>query len=169
MNIESLTSQLKTPDSILSLSQDMIFFILVAVAALIIAFTIGRNKIVSILFASYISTAVIGIIPEQIIGDWTYRLGLFIGIFALLMVFARRSLEISFVGSKSSYLWQLVVMSALTVIMILSIVVSIFPMNTAGNLISMNVYEYLVSPDYRFVWFIAPLLFLFFIQKKLAR
>ncbi|MFZ5982534.1 MAG: hypothetical protein ACOYS2_03125, partial [Patescibacteria group bacterium] len=86
-----------------------------------------------------------------------------------LTVFGKELFDIYISGSGTGFLWRVFVMSFLEVVLIFSVVFSFLPRKTALEWISGDALNYLAGDWFRFVWAVAPLLFLFVIHKKINR
>lgn len=166
MNLDSIIS--KTGLS-WNLTQDVTFLIIIIAASFVFGLFIGRYKLITILINIYVSLALLAAVPEKYLTGYNYELIFFLALVVILTLFGRQLFEIHISGSGKGFMWRVFVMSFLEIILLASIIFSILPKDKALNFVSANVYHYLASSDWRFIWMAVPLVFIFIIHKRLNR
>jgi hypothetical protein len=145
--------------------QDFTFLIAVILLTIAVAFLVGRHRLISFLFGIYISLALLGAVSVKYIQDYLFQLVFFLVVLLVITIFGRKI--IGAYVSKSDFMWRIFVISFLEVMAVLSVVASILPKKTALEYISPNAYGYLISSEFYLLWLILPLIFVYFIRKRL--
>ncbi len=166
MNLNLIFSQVGIPSD---LAQDTILLIAVLLFSFIFGMFIGRYKLVTILINIYISLALLVIVPQGYLIDYSYKILFFLISLVILTLFSKRLFDISISGAGSGFLLRVFVMSFLEVMLLISSILYLMPKKEALGYISKTSYYYLVSPNFHFFWAIAPLIFIFMIYKRLNR
>lgn len=164
MDFNLILSQLGIPAN---LTQDVVLLLVVTVVSLALGFLLGRAKLVSILLNTYISLALLMVVPGEYLTNYTQRLLFFLALIVILTLVSKRAFEI-FISGRG-YLWRVLVLSFLEVLMVLSVALSLVPSDAALAYVSLNAYTYLTLPIYHFVWLVLPLIFVLLIQKNLSQ
>jgi len=163
MNLASILSKLGLAAS---LTQDITLLIVVVLASFLFGIFIGRARLVSVLINTYIAFALVVVIPASYLTDYTYKLLAFLVLVVILTLWGKRIFDVSFSGVGSGFMWKIFALSFLEVVLILSIVVSLIPKKEALAYVSTSSFGYLVADPMKLVWMAAPLIFLFFVQRK---
>jgi len=166
MNLSLIFSKLGFSTGI---SQNIILLLAIIFVSFIFGMFMGRYKLISILINIYASLAIVSAIPEKYLTDYSYKLIAFLLITVALTLAGKKLFEIHISGSGSGFLWRVFAMSFLEVVMLTSIILTFMPKKAALGYVSPSSYEYLASENARLIWLIAPLIFMFFIHKKLNR
>ncbi|MBI2050757.1 MAG: hypothetical protein HYT31_03035 [Parcubacteria group bacterium] len=136
---------------------DMFIIMFFLVASFVYGLTLGRDRIIMILIAIYITLAVVGAAPfmDQLIPPdanpnnvFMYRIVLFLGVFVALRALAR--------SDAPGEWWQIVVFSILHVGLLISITLSFIPEEYYGQLSQMT-RDWFVGEGAVFFWVIAPI------------
>lgn len=152
-----------------NLSQDISLLFLVIFVSFVFGMFIGRYKLLTILVNIYISLAVIAAVPKGFLASYSHNLIAFFSILIILTLISKKFFEVSISGAGSGFLWRVFAMSFLEVVLLISIAVSMVPEKVALGYVSATSYKYLASDNFRFIWTIAPLVFMFFIQRRSNR
>lgn len=142
-----------------------IFFI---VAAFLYGLSLGRDRVIVILVSIYMALAVINTAPY--LGDlsgkelsisfgqtFAFRVTLFFGVFiALFFLLSRSALSRTFGSSGSGGLVQVILFSFLHVGLLISVVLSFLPSETAGHLMPIT-RDIFMSDLGRFLWITTPI------------
>lgn len=166
MNLSLLLSKLGLSTNI---SQDITLLLVIIFVSFIFGMFMGRYKLISILINIYVSLAIISAVPEIYITDYTYRLSGFLIMVILLTLAGKKLFEIHISGAGTGFLWRVFAMSFLEVIMLISILLTFVPAKIALDYVSPTSYDYLASENARLIWLVAPMVFMFFIHKRLNR
>jgi hypothetical protein len=166
MNLSLIFSKLGIPAS---MSQDITLLLAIALISFVFGMFIGRYKLITVLINIYVSLALIAAVPEKYYTDYTYKLILFFVLLTILTIVSKRLFEIYISGSGSGFLWRVFAMSFLEVMMLISVTLTLLPKKVALEYVSLTSYEYLATDPAKLVWLVVPLLFMFFIHKRLNR
>ena len=147
-------------------SQDIMLVLFVALVSFVYGMLIGKYRLMTVLINTYVSFAIISVVPHKIFPDYTMELLAFFIILILLTVFNKRFFDLSFTGSGSSFLWRVFSMSFLQIVLLLSITFSITPKKVALTYVSSTAYAYLTKGWSPLVWMALPLVYMYFIYKK---
>ena len=127
---------------------------------------IGRFRLHNFLINTYISFALVQIIPKDAMSFTKYSSLLLFFLFLILLTLANKYLfEIHQYGSGLA-IWQVFVMSFLEIMLLLSIIFSFLSSKEALQYISANYLAYFIDPWWRVLWMAVPLLFLIVVKKR---
>ncbi|HLN18951.1 MAG TPA: hypothetical protein VK255_02150 [Patescibacteria group bacterium] len=163
MNLSSVLAKLGIATSF---TQDVTLLIVIALASFLFAVAIGKSRLAAVLVGSYISFALVSATPVSWLAISGYNLIAFLVIIIGITLWGKKMIDISIGGIGSGFMWKIFVMSFLEVVMILSIAVSLVPKKDALAYVSISSYGYLNNDPMRLIWMAAPLLFLFFVQRR---
>ena len=152
----------------LSASSAELVTLVLVLLAITVAFwlLIGRFRLHSVLLNIYISFALVGAIPKDVIGANVNLLVLiFLILIILLTLMGKYTFDIHLSGSGLAY-WQLLLMSFLEVGLIASIMATFVGDKTLLKFISKDALFYFSSPWAKFLWLALPLAFLAYINKR---
>jgi hypothetical protein len=148
------------------LTQDVSLVLIIFLASFLFGMLIGRNRIMAVLISTYVSFAMISVVPGNIWPNYNYKFFVFIGILAILTLANKRFLDVYFSGTGSSFLWKIFFISFLEIILVLSIGLSFLPAKEALGYVSVNAFGYLVLGWSKIFWMVAPLVFMFFFGRR---
>jgi hypothetical protein len=166
MNPITLLSNLGVPTN---LTQDIMLVLFVALASFIYGTLIGRFRLMTVLINIYVAFAVVTVIPEDLVADYNLKLLIFFILLVVMTFFNKRFFDISFSGSGTNYMLRVFSMSFLEIGLILSIAFSMVPKKVALGYVSVNAYNYLVAGYAPLVWMALPLIYMFFLYRKMHR
>lgn len=154
MNLNAILSKVGLGGSV---SQDVSALIIIGILSVVFGTVVGRQKSVPVLLSTYISMAIVSVLPADFLVD-SYKLILFLVLIVLFTLSGKRFLSGSLAfGSK---IWKLFVFSFLEIVFILSVIFSIIPQSIALGYVSFSAYGYFTSGWFPFIWLVAPLVFL---------
>jgi hypothetical protein len=129
-------------------------------------FLVGRFRLHNFLINIYISFSLVQVVPKDILPLPKNSSVLLFVIFVVLLTLINRYLfDIHQYGSGLA-IWQVLVMSFLEVVLLLSIILAFMPAKDVFPYFSKNSLGYFVDPWWRVGWMVAPLLFLVFVKKR---
>lgn len=152
-----------------AVGQDVTLFLALLLLSFIFGMLIGRYKLITILINIYVSVAVLSVVPKEYVSDYSSELVLFFLLLVGLTLISKRLFEIYISGSGSGFLWRVFAMSFLEVLFLMSVIFSIIPEKEALGYVSRNAYDLLASENARIFWMVSPMVFMFFIHKRLNR
>lgn len=145
---------------------EIVTLVLVVLAASAIFWLlIGRFRLHNFLINTYISFALAQIIPKNVMSfnKYSYLL-LFLILIVLLTLINKYLFDIHQYGSGLA-IWQVLIMSFLEIMLLLSIIFSLLPPKEVLQYISADYLKYFIDPWYRVLWMAMPLLFLVIVKK----
>ncbi|MFA6254666.1 MAG: hypothetical protein WC675_01380 [Patescibacteria group bacterium] len=155
---------------------DIVILLFFIVSVLIYSFTLGRNRIVSILISTYLALAVTTNLPYMdklttminSISVFSFQISAFLIVFALLFVFLSRSVLVQGFSSLSGGWWQVIIFSLLQVGLLASIILSFLPSVAVEHLSHFTQIVFL-SDLGKFCWIVLPILALVFFKGRGSR
>ena len=166
MNPITLLSNLGVPAN---LTQDIMLLLFVALASFIYGTLIGRWRLMTVLINIYVAFAVVMVIPAEIVADYNLKLLIFFVLIVVMTFFNKRFFDISFSGSGTNYMLRVFAMSFLEIALVLSIAFSMVPKKVALGYLSLNAYTYLIAGYAPLIWMALPLVYMFFMYRKMHR
>jgi hypothetical protein len=148
------------------LTQDVSLIIIILLASFLFGLLVGRHRIMAALISTYVSFALVSVVPKTFWSDDSYQFFAFLAIIIALTLANRRFLDVYFPGAGSGFSSKIYFISFLEIILILSIGLSFLPAKEALSYISANAYGYLVLGWSKIVWMAAPLVSMFFFGRR---
>ena len=152
----------------LSVASAQLVTLLLVLLAISVAFwlLVGRFRLHSVLINIYISFALVGAFPKDVIGTSSnLPIMLFLISIVLLTLMGKYTFDIHLSGSGLAY-WQIFTMSFLEVGLIVSILAAFVGDKTLLRFVSKDAIFYFSSPWAKFLWLTLPLAFLIYINKR---
>lgn len=153
----------------LSVTSAELVTLLLVMLAITVAFwlLVGRFRLHSVLINIYISFALIGALPKDMVGTngSTLSVMLFLIGIVLLTLMGKYTFDIHLSGSGLAY-WQIFTMSFLEVGLITSLLAGFVGDKTLLKFVSKEALFYFTSPWAKFLWLAMPLAFLIYINKR---
>lgn len=151
-----------------TLAGDVSFLLAFIAVCLIVGVYLGRAQLVSIVLYGYIGTAILSILPNELLNFSLYgRAIIFIIIFFFLFFTGDYVIDIHISNAGADFFWRILIMSFLAVGMLTSIIFALLPKADVMRYFSSGAISYFVSPEAKIAWMIIPLLFLLFINRRL--
>jgi hypothetical protein len=149
-----------------SMAEFLTLILVLLAVSVVFWFLIGRFRLHNFLINTYISLAMVDVLPQQamLLGK-NSQIIFFVVILIFLTLMNKFIFDIHQQGSGLA-IWQVVAMSFLEVVLLASIVCSYLPSKDVLSFISRGSLVYFADPWWRVVWMIAPLAFLIFVKKR---
>lgn len=163
MNLSSILPKLGLSAG---MTQDFTLLIVLVLASFLFGIFIGRSRLISVLLNTYISVALVSVIPTAYLADYSNKVIVFLILVVGLTILGKRMFDLSISGAGSGFMWRVFVMSFLEIILLISIILTLIPKKVALGYVSASSYGYLATDPMKLILMAAPLLFLFFIQKR---
>jgi len=148
---------------------DLFIVIFFVVAAFLYGLSLGRDRVIVILVSIYMALAVINTAPYlstlsgkdlsiNIGQNFAFKVTLFLGVFIILFfLLSRSALSRTFGGASSGgSWWQVILFSFLHVGLLISVVLSFLPPQTAEHLLPVT-RQIFTSDLGKFFWIITPI------------
>lgn len=159
-------------------SWDLFIILFFVISALIYGMSLGRQRIIVILIAIYMSLAVVDYAPvvenfllARGMGDFIlFRLITFVGAFLVLFFLLSRSalLKVFGGGNHDGSWWQTMLFSVLQIGLLISVVLSYLPSSVTSGL-SLLTQQIFINETAKFVWIISPILAMIVIRTPKRR
>lgn len=166
MNPITLLSNLGVPTNMM---QDIILLLFVVLVSFVYGMLLGRHKLMTVLINIYAAFAVVSVAPKMALPDYNAQIIAFLAIMVLMMILDKRFFDISISGAGTGFLFRVFSMSFLEIVLVLSIIFSFMPAKVALGYISGDAYTYLVTDWAPLVWMALPLVYMFFMYRKMHR
>ena len=160
------------PDTLTSIfpgniAGDISFFLIFLCASLTLAFVLGRTRLISMVMYSYVAFAFIQSFPKNmfLLVPHGETLAFFL-LLTILVIIGDYIVDIHISIQTSTFLTRIFIMGILGSGLVLSFSLSLVSKIFALQFISLTVYDCFSSPVARIFWMMAPLVFLFFINKR---
>jgi hypothetical protein len=148
---------------------DLFIFIFFIVVAFLYGMSLGRDRIIVIMVAIYMALAVINTAPylNTLSGkeisinlgqNFAFKVTLFLGVFIILFfLLSRSALSKTFSGSSGAgSWWQVILFSFLHVGLLISVILSFLPAQTAEHLLPIT-RQIFTSQLGKFLWIVMPI------------
>jgi hypothetical protein len=156
------------PSGGLAIAADFSALLVFVGISMAIGFVVGRWKLINILINAYIALAFVGVIPSEWFGLIPYaRAVVFIALVVFLTFVDARLFDVHITSAGTDFFWRLFVMSILVVGMLTSILLSFLPPAAVRGFADGLFLTIFASEYALFFWMVAPLLVLFFINRRL--
>lgn len=174
VNLESATEFFTTLDWA-NPSWDVFLIVFFLLASLIYGISLGRDRIMVILVAIYMSLAVVTYVPfirefnasVSLNDSFAFKVSVFLGLFILLFFFLSHSALIKTFAAKTQQgkIWQIIILSFLQTGLLISVTLSFFPQD-ASPWLSDFTKQLFVSDAAKAVWIILPIALMGIIGKR---
>ncbi len=155
--------------SLQSIAADVPFLLLFVGLSLVLGIFFRRSKLIHVLINTYIALALLSVFPR----DWyafageMAKAGTFVLILGGLTAIDRRLFDLHISSSGSDVFWRLIVMSLLVAGMLASILLAFFPQTITKAVMTEHVFFLFVTSPAPFLWLVAPILVLLFVNNRL--
>ena len=162
-----LQSVLGKTDIFGKISGDITLIVILIAVSVGFGLLIGRFRLVNVLINIYIAFAFVTVLPQDILDISKNSSALiFLSILVALTLVSDYLFDIHISNSSSGFFWRLFVMSFLLTSLTFSMLVSMLEKKLVMKYISIDAFGYFAAPYASFFWMAAPLLFLFFLNKR---
>lgn len=129
-------------------------------------FLIGRFRLHNFLINMYVALALVSVIPENIMSFTKNSSVLFFLIGVIFLTLMNRYIFDIHQSGSGLAIWQVVVMSFLEMMLLVSIILSLAQEKDILKYISKTSLIYFTGTWWLVVWMVLPLLFLIFVKKR---
>lgn len=129
-------------------------------------FLIGRFRLHNFLINIYISFALVNVMPDEVMSFTKNSSILLFLVFVVFLTLMNRYIFDIHQSGSGLAIWQVLVMSFLEMVLLMSIIFSYLPNKDILKYLSQGSSIYLINPWWRVVWMVLPLLFLIFVKKR---
>jgi hypothetical protein len=164
MNLSSLASNAGFKGN---LGNDIIFLILFLLVSFIISFVMGKHRLIASLLGVYVAYAVVSLANFDLTKDPGNKALLFLAILIGFIISFSRIIRANVSGHGPALALKLVIGTVIVVGFSISIILSWYPAKDLVAFITPNTRIYFTSDIYRFLWAIAPLVYLGVVRKRM--
>jgi hypothetical protein len=164
MDINNLVSNLGLKGT---LGSDVVFLILFLLVSFVLSVVLGRQKILVAMLGVYASYVAVLFIPKSFVTDANTKMLLFVALVVAFIMFFGKIIRASLSGSGTNYIIKSIVGSAVIIGLILTIIFSWVPAKELANFVTPTTKIYFTEDIYKFLWAIAPLVYLAVVRKKI--
>ncbi|MFA5871941.1 MAG: hypothetical protein WC858_04475 [Parcubacteria group bacterium] len=150
-----------------NLGSDIVFWILFIILSFVFSLAIGKKRILVTIVGIYASFVVVSFIPKSFITDPFNRAILFVALLVAFVVMFGKIINASLIGSSPSYFIKSTIGSATLLGLFLVIIFGWLPGKELSNIVTPSTKVYFTDEIYRFLWTVAPLVFLGVVRKKI--
>lgn len=148
-----------------TLAGDMMFFLILAVAGVGVGFLIGKHRLMGVLISIYLAVVVLAAFPQAYLpNDPIYVFLIFCGVVIGLTLLDEQLFDVN--AEITLKMWKSVLLGFFVAVLFVSVVLDFLPEKSIPSFLVSHALDYFVSPWARFGWTVAPLAFLFIIQKR---
>lgn len=146
---------------------DFSFFLVFVIASLLLAFVLGRTRLVSVVIFSYVALAFVLVIPASFLSSLPEgRAIAFLTLLSVMVLVGDYIVDIHISNPSSTFFSRVLVMGCLGSGLVLSMLLSLTSPSFALRFLSPAIYGYFCDPIARLAWMTVPLVFLLFINKR---
>jgi hypothetical protein len=164
MDINSLVSSLGLKGT---LGSDVVFLILFLLLSFVLSVGLGRQKILVAMLGVYASYVAVSFIPKNFVSEQNTRILIFVALVVAFIIFFGRIIRASLSGSGAHYLIKSIIGSAIIIGLVLVIIFSWMGTKELASFVTPATKKYFTEDLYKFLWAIAPLVYLAVVRKKI--
>jgi hypothetical protein len=164
MNISNFISSLGFKGNI---GSDIVFWILFLVISFVFSLAIGKKRILVTIVGIYASFVVVSFIPKGFIEDPINKAIIFIGLLVAFVVMFGKIINARLIGSGPSFFIKSTIGSATLIGLFLVVTIGWIPSKELSGFMTPNTKKFFTDELYRFLWAIAPLVYLGVVRKKI--
>ncbi len=164
MNLNNLLGNIGIKSNLAGDVSCLILFLVVSVA---VSFLLGKHRILVSLFGIYISYAVVNLSSFDFLEDPKTKALVFLAILIGLIVFFPKIVRGSISGHGPYFYVKMAIGTAIIIGFSLSIILNWYPAKELADIVTPNVRTYFVGDFYKFLWTIAPLVYLGVVRRRI--
>jgi hypothetical protein len=150
-----------------NLAGDVSFLIIFLLVSFVVSFALGKHRILVSLLGVYAAYAVVNLAEFDFLKDPQTRTLIFLAILIGFIVFFSRIVRGSVSGSGPAFFAKLAIGTAIVIGLSLSIILSWYSPKELANIVTPNVRTYFAGDAWKFLWAIAPLVYLGVVRKRI--
>lgn len=164
MNLNNLLGSIGIKSN---LAGDVSFLILFLLVSFVVSFLLGRHRILVSLLGVYVSYAVVSLADFDFLKDSQTKTLVFLAILIGFIVGFSRIVRGSVSGSGPGFYAKLMIGTAVVIGLSLSIILSWYSPKELADIVTPNVRTYFSGDFYKFLWAIAPLVYLGVVRRRI--
>ena len=164
MNLNNLLGSIGIKSN---LAGDVSFLILFVLISFVISFVLGKHRILVSLLGVYAAYAVVSLANFDFVRDPQTKSLFFLAILIGFVMMFSRIIRGSVSGHGPVFYAKLTIGTAIVIGLSLSIILVWYPAKDLANVVTPSVKMYFTDSLYRFLWAIAPLVYLGIVRKRI--
>ena len=164
MNLNNLLGSIGIKSN---LAGDVSFLILFVLISFVISFVLGKHRILVSLLGVYAAYAVVSLANFDFVRDPQTKSLFFLAILIGFVMMFTRIIRGSVSGHGPMFILKMTIGTAIVIGLSLSFVMSWYPAKEFVGIVTPNVRTYFVGDLYKFLWAIAPLVYLGVVRKRI--
>ncbi len=163
MNLNNLISNLGIKGN---LAGDISFLILFLLTSFVISFALGKHRILVSLIGVYAAYAVVGMTNFSFLKEPNIKAAVFLAVLVGFVIFFSKIIRGNISGHGPMLMAKLTIGTAIVVGLSLSVILSWYTPKELSDIITPNTRKFFTADFYRFLWGIAPLIYLGVVRKR---
>src|SRR4030042_1786030 len=164
MNLNNLISGFSIKSN---LAGDLSFLILFLLVSFVVSFALGKHRILVSLLGVYAAYAVVSLSNFKFLEELSTKALIFLAVLVGFVLFFSKIIRGSVSGSGPMLMVELVVGTAVVIGLSLSIILSWYTPKELADIITPGTRKFFTADFYRFLWAIAPLVYLGVVRKRI--
>jgi hypothetical protein len=164
MNLNNLVSSLGVKGTLVG---DVSFLIVFLIVSFVLSFVLGKHRILVSLLGVYAAYVVVSLANFDFVRDPQTKALFFLALLIGFIMMFTRIVRGSVSGHGPAFMLKMTIGTAIVVGLSLSIILTWYPAKDLAGLVSSNVRQYFTADLYRFLWGIAPLVYLGIVRKRI--
>jgi len=150
-----------------SLAGDVSFLILFLLVSFVVSFVLGKHRILVSLLGVYAAYAVVSLANFDFVRDPQSKSLLYLAILVGFIVMFSRIIRGSVSGHGPAFIVKMTIGTAIVVGLSVAIIIGWYPAKDTASIVTPNVRYYFSGDLFRFLWGIAPLVYLGIVRKRI--
>ena len=164
MNLNNLISNLGFKGT---LAGDISFLIIFILVSFLVSFALGKRRILVSLLGVYVAYSVVAFSSFQFLEDPSSKTLAFLGVLVGFIVIFSKIIRGSVSGHGPMLIAKQVVGTAIVIGLSLSVILNWYTPKEIADIITPGIRKFFTGEFYRFVWGIAPLIYLGVVRKRI--
>jgi hypothetical protein len=164
MNLNNLLGNIGIKSN---LAGDMSFLIVFLLVSFAVSFVLGKHRILVSLLGVYVAYAVVNLASFDFLKDAQTKTLIFLAVLIGFVMTLTRIIHSSISGHGPAFYAKLTIGTAIVIGLSLSFVLSWHAAKDLENIVTPSVKMYFTNSLYRFLWAIAPLVYLGIVRKRI--
>jgi hypothetical protein len=150
-----------------NLAGDVSFLILFLLVSFVVSFALGKRRILVSLLGAYAAFAVVSFSSFEFLSEPSVKTLAFLAILIGFMLFFSRIIRGSVSGHGPMLVVKLAIGTAVVIGLSLSIILNWYTPKELAGVITPGIREFFTGDIYKFLWGIAPLVYLGIVRKRI--
>jgi hypothetical protein len=164
MNLNNIVSSLGVKGNLVG---DVSFLIVFLIVSFVLSFILGKHRILVSLLGVYAAYVVVSLANFDFVRDSQTKILFFLAVLIGFIMMLTRIIRGSVSGHGPALMLKMTVGTAIVVGLSLSIILTWYPAKDLTSLITPSARSYFTDDLYKFLWAIAPLVYLGIVRKRI--